>query len=359
MPTDVETDLPARPPGRDDLDFLVHWNRPEPRRTLVSVIGSLAAHALALAAAVLIGFGPAKDPGDILRSSRIEDRASVTLVTPPDIIRPTQREPNTVKPQSEVDLAALIARPDPIPSPAIDRPPAPQKGLPVPPRQQPPAPESPKIEAPPQIAQGPPPALGNVNAPNPPPIQPPPPARPPEAKPKLAFESIGAQTGAPKQTGQIVSAKSSLEETVKSAIKRTGGGIVVGDLGEPGVSGMPSPTSTPSRQSSLELMSDPEGADFKPYLTRVLAVVRRNWFAVMPESARMGQRGRSTIQFVVNRDGSVPKLVISGPSGSDALDRAAVAGISASNPLPPLPAEFKGARVQLQLSFSYNMPSQR
>jgi len=28
-----------------------------------------------------------------------------------------------------------------------------------------------------------------------------------------------------------------------------------------------------------------------------------------------------------------------------------------SNPLPPLPPEFKGAYIRLQFSFSYNMPS--
>ena len=36
-------------------------------------------------------------------------------------------------------------------------------------------------------------------------------------------------------------------------------------------------------------------------------------------------------------------------------DRAAVAGISASVPFPPLPAEFKGSEVRLQFAFVYNM----
>jgi hypothetical protein len=42
----------------------------------------------------------------------------------------------------------------------------------------------------------------------------------------------------------------------------------------------------------------------------------------------------------------------------DALDRAAVAGLSMSNPLPPLPAEFKGEQVRLAFSFAYNMAAQ-
>ncbi len=110
--------------------------------------------------------------------------------------------------------------------------------------------------------------------------------------------------------------------------------------------------------SAIELQSDPQGADFRPYLKEILAIVRRNWFSVLPSSARSGMlRGRTTIQFVVNKDGSIPKLVIADSSGLQPLDRAAVAGMSMSNPLPPLPADFKGEFVRLQFSFNYNVPS--
>jgi TonB family protein len=88
----------------------------------------------------------------------------------------------------------------------------------------------------------------------------------------------------------------------------------------------------------------------------VLARVRQNWLAVIPESAHMGRRGRVTLQFVVERSGSVPKLVIATPSGAEPLDRAAVAGVSASVPFPPLPQEFKGSSVRLQFTFRYNVP---
>jgi TonB family protein len=97
------------------------------------------------------------------------------------------------------------------------------------------------------------------------------------------------------------------------------------------------------------------GADFLPYMMKVLSSVRRNWFAVIPESARFGRQGRAVIQFAINRDGSVPKLVIATPSGTEALDRAAVAGISASNPFPPLPPEFRGSQIRLQFVFRYNV----
>jgi TonB family protein len=111
--------------------------------------------------------------------------------------------------------------------------------------------------------------------------------------------------------------------------------------------------------SEVELKTDPQGADFKPYLRQILAIVRRNWFSVLPDSARIGVlRGSTTIQFIVNQDGSIPKLVIADSSGAQALDRAAVAGLSMSNPLPPLPADFRGGLIRLQFSFNYNMPRQ-
>jgi TonB family protein len=98
------------------------------------------------------------------------------------------------------------------------------------------------------------------------------------------------------------------------------------------------------------------GVDFKPYLLQVLAIVRRNWTAVMPESVRMGLRGKVALQLAIVRSGDVAHLVYADRSGSRALDEAAVAGVSASNPLPPLPAEFKGERIVVQFNFVYNMP---
>jgi TonB family protein len=134
---------------------------------------------------------------------------------------------------------------------------------------------------------------------------------------------------------------------------------VVGDVGD-------SPTNIPNLSqsasagrigSNLQLLSDAKGVDFKPYLIQVLAAVRRNWLVIIPESARLGRRGRVLIQFAIDRTGAVPKLVIAEGAGTDALDRAAVAAISASYPFPPLPPDYKGDQIRLQLAFAYNMPT--
>ena len=103
------------------------------------------------------------------------------------------------------------------------------------------------------------------------------------------------------------------------------------------------------------ILSDTMGVDFGPYLARVVFVVRRNWYAVIPESARLGQRGRVALVFEILKDGSVPELRLVSASGADALDRAAVAAIRASIPFAPLPEEFQGRHLVLQFIFLYNM----
>jgi TonB family protein len=149
-------------------------------------------------------------------------------------------------------------------------------------------------------------------------------------------------------------------EAIRGVVRGGSGGLTIGDPGA-GIGGIGEGINlppSPGRQgSNLELLSDPMGVDFRPYLIQILSAVRRNWWAVMPEAARLGRRGRVGIQFSIARNGSVPKLVIATSSGTDALDRAAVAGISASNPFPPLPTEYKGDQIRLQFNFAYNMPS--
>ena len=103
------------------------------------------------------------------------------------------------------------------------------------------------------------------------------------------------------------------------------------------------------------ILSDTKGVDFGPYLARIVYTVRRNWYAVIPESARLGQKGRVAVVFEILKDGSVPELRLVGSSGAEPLDRAALSGVRASIPFPPLPEEFTGNHLVLQFIFLYNM----
>lgn len=128
-------------------------------------------------------------------------------------------------------------------------------------------------------------------------------------------------------------------------------GVVEGGIGE-AINQQPSPG---KHGSNVELLSDPMGVDFRPYVLQILSTVRRNWFTVMPESAKSGRaRGKVVVQFAIANNGAVTKAVFAAQSGTDTLDRAAVASISLSNPFPPRPVEFRGSVIRLQFTFTYN-----
>jgi TonB family protein len=86
--------------------------------------------------------------------------------------------------------------------------------------------------------------------------------------------------------------------------------------------------------------------------------VKRNWYAIMPESAEMGDRGRVVLDFKILRDGNVPgeDPEMRSSSQKEPLDRAASSAIRASSPFEPLPSEFSGPYIELRFIFLYNIP---
>ena len=109
---------------------------------------------------------------------------------------------------------------------------------------------------------------------------------------------------------------------------------------------------------AVEMLTPTEGVDFTNYIARVLASVKRNWYAVMPESARLGDRGKVILQFRIMRNGVVPDAepAMVGTSSKEPLDRAAVSSIRASTPFEPLPPAFSGPYIELRFIFLYNIP---
>ena len=105
-----------------------------------------------------------------------------------------------------------------------------------------------------------------------------------------------------------------------------------------------------------QILSDTMGVDFQPYLLRIYLLVRRNWYSVIPEIARLGKQGRVALEFSIERNGRVPDLVLRVSSGTGSLDSAALASIRLSNPFPALPPEFPGEDIRLRFIYLYNVP---
>ena len=340
----METEVAS--PADAELQLLTEWGSSGDRARFGKAGAiSVLAH-LAFMASLRVLSCPPGEPENL----RVV-RHVTPLIEPPTEL--TQRAPNKKKLSKEFDSVAELERskiqvPQAAPSTTrrrafrLDVPqPAPQKATA-------PLPEAPKFDPTPPKAEVP--------------LTPAPPQIEPVEPPKIVLENPGAPPPpvAPGQS-KVAIPNASVDQAIREAVRSTpSGGLMVGDpdLGAlggvgPGINMPPTPG---VQGSNLELLSDPKGVDFRPYLTQVLAAVRRNWLAVIPESAKLGRRGRVAIQFSISRVGSVPKLVIITSSGTDSLDRAAVAGISASNPFPPLPSEYKSDRIVLQFNFAYNMP---
>jgi hypothetical protein len=187
----------------------------------------------------------------------------------------------------------------------------------------------------------------------PPPTTIPPPTKsvllPAEPQPTTSHLNLGLPGGSPEKA---------LNQQMQDAIGKAGHGsystegVAGGSGGGGGHGGRQGQTG-----NAVDILSPTEGVDFNDYITRLVAKVRQNWYAVMPESVYLGDKGIVSITFRINRDGSFPvqNLSLERTSGKDPLDTAAMSSIRASNPFEPLPPQFKGPYIELRFTYFYNL----
>ena len=339
------------PPPTPELNLLLEWPEARTRQQWMAILAaSLSLHVLLFLISVQIP--------SLVGHHEPEPRVvvqHVTLYLPKELM--TQRAPNRAPVTKQIDLADLTEsrasaqRGSQARQPSVKRFELPKQDQPrqvaknMPPQI---LPEAPKVDASTSApAQGVPGGL----------LVPPPPAPKPSAGP---FENVGSEappnphpTLAPPKAGMngaidgLIQSRNSRELVISDDVPEQSAPGSLGTLQQ-----------APAQHAAVELQSDPTGADFRAYLRNILLIVRANWRRVVPESARMGMlRGRTVVEFAISRDGSIPKMVVADTSGSGPLDRAAVAGLSMSNPLPPLPSDYKGMQVRLAFTFAYNMPA--
>jgi TonB family protein len=146
---------------------------------------------------------------------------------------------------------------------------------------------------------------------------------------------------------------SAIEQAARGAAESRGhyGGTgQAGDYGSPGRSGA-------KALDQAEILTDTMGVDFGPYLTRVVQIVKQNWYNIMPPSVYppIFKQGKLAIEFEILKDGTVSGMMLRTSSGDVPLDRAAWGSITASTPFPPLPKEFPGKLLGLRFYYFYNL----
>ncbi|HLH02821.1 MAG TPA: TonB family protein [Bryobacteraceae bacterium] len=339
------------PSAADELNLLLEWPEARTRPQWAAIFGSsIALHILFFFAAVRIPTLVGREqPAPVLHVQH------VTLYLPKELM--TQKAPNRAPVSKQIDLADLMSsreaanRGAEARRPSVKRFELPKQDEPKPVAKNTPPqilPEAPKVDS-----TGNAPAAGIAGGL---PVPPPPAPKPSESP----FQNVGSAVP-PNPHPTLAPPKSAVNAPVDGLVQsQNNRELVISDdvpqQSAPGSLG--TNAQAPAQHAAVELQSDPTGADFRAYLRQILLIVRTNWRRVVPESARMGMlKGRTVVEFAINRDGSIPKMVVADTSGSMPLDRAAVAGLSMSNPLPPLPADYRGMQVRLAFTFAYNLPA--
>jgi len=171
-----------------------------------------------------------------------------------------------------------------------------------------------------------------------------------EAKDALKLEDVPKPAAAP---GHL--AMATPEEAIQQSLRAAARGRASGQI--PGLGTDAGQFNNRNSNFSIggaQILSDTQGVDFGPYLARIVYMVRENWYALIPESARLGERGRVAWDFDIQKDGALVGPDLAASSGAEPLDHAAQAAIRASAPFPPLPAEFPGNHLRLRFIFLYN-----
>ncbi len=333
IPTDlVETDIFMT----GEVNLLNKETPEKNRKELIKSVLSFAAHILFI---LFLIFEPKVFPPHMPTQEENElARRQMTILLPPgaldELKTPPRPPPVHVDPKVLRRVAPPVPKPEAIPAPTPT-----------------PAPKEPER------------AKNLPSAPTPQPQQTPPKAQDDSAaKQDAPKQPVKLETPEQQPTDHaLLLPKSSLGSSLRDSIRESskmnaptaigGGGQVPSNSGIPGAGGQA------QAYGNMEMLTPTEGVDFNEYLHRVYIIVKRNWFAVMPESVRLGDKGVVSLQFRIMRNGIVPdgEPVRISTSGKEPLDRAAVSSIRASSPFEPLPPAFSGPYIELRFTYFYNL----
>ncbi len=86
------------------------------------------------------------------------------------------------------------------------------------------------------------------------------------------------------------------------------------------------------------------------YVEAVKTRISTNWLSSMLNPSVTRGR-RAYVQFDIMRDGTIAHVKLSGSSGDPEADRSAIRAVEASNPLAPLPSDYRGSSISVNVSF--------
>ncbi len=334
IPTDlVETDVFMT----GEVNLLNKETPEKNRKELIKSVLSFAAHILFI---FFLIFEPKIFPPHAPTQEENElARRQMTILLPPGALDELKTPPHPRQPPVKVDPKVLRRVAPPVPKPEAVPAPAPTPKVPEKAKELPSAPTPQPQAVPPKVQDD---SAAKQDTPKQPlKLETPQQQQPTKDALLLPKSSLGG------------SLRDSIRESEKmSAPTALGGGGQV-----PSNSGLRGGGSQGQAFGAIQMLTPTEGVDFNEYLRRVYIIVQRNWYAVMPESVRLGDKGVVALQFRIMRNGVVPdgEPVRVSTSGKEPLDRAAVSSIRSSTPFEPLPPAFSGPFIELRFTYYYNI----
>lgn len=119
-----------------------------------------------------------------------------------------------------------------------------------------------------------------------------------------------------------------------------GGGGGTGGYGNPG-------PGNPNGRPGIDAVREP---DFGPYMRELQRRIKMNW-----EPPKGNESKRVVLLFKIAKDGRLLSCSVFKSSGLPSADKAAINAVQLTAPFRPLPADFKGASIDIQFTFDYNV----
>lgn len=129
----------------------------------------------------------------------------------------------------------------------------------------------------------------------------------------------------------------------------TGGGGATGSRLSRGSSGYGNP-GNPGGGGGAPGIDSVREPDFGPYMRELQRRIKMNW-----DPPKGNESKRVVLLFKIAKDGRLLSVRVFKSSGIPNADRAALNAVELTAPFRPLPAEFRGASIDIQFTFDYNV----
>jgi TonB family protein len=147
-----------------------------------------------------------------------------------------------------------------------------------------------------------------------------------------------------------------VDGTAAGAVAGAGPGESAGQI--PAGGSLPGANVFVKASAKIELLSDTQGVDFGPYVTKEvlpkLQVALSRLASTVAQPSVAKKKGKTVIEFAIQKDGSVVEMKLRESSNDATLDKVALDGLKAATPFQALPVQFKGKSVALRFNLSYS-----